>query len=83
MPKEVFDKLTHATLSPTAMCLQLADQSLRYSAEIAEDIPVKIWNFLVSVDFVVLDMETDIKTPLILGRPFLSTEGRTLMLEPE
>jgi hypothetical protein len=25
------------------------------------------------VDFVVLDMQEDIKTPLILGRPFLST----------
>ena len=73
MPKEVFVKLTHAMLSPTAMCLQLADQSLRYPMGIAEDILVKIQNFVVPVDFVVLDMETDVKTPLILGRPFLST----------
>ena len=73
MPKEVFDKLTHGMLSPTAMCLQLADQSLRYPAGIAEDIPVRIWNFFVPVDFVVLDMEIDSKTSLILGRPFLST----------
>ena len=42
MPKVVFDKLTHAVLSPTAMCLQLADQSVRYPVGIAEDIPVKI-----------------------------------------
>jgi hypothetical protein len=34
---------------------------------------VKIKNFLVLVDFVVLDMQEDMKTPLILGRPFLST----------
>ena len=34
---------------------------------------MKIRNFLVPVDFVVLDMELDNKTPLILGRPFLST----------
>ena len=67
MPKEVFDKLIHTTLSPTAMCLQLADQSLRYPTGIAEDIPVKIRNFLVPVDFVELDMETDARTPLILG----------------
>ena len=60
-------------LSPTAMCLQLADQSLRYPAGIAEDIPVRIRNFLVPIDFVVLDMETDVKTLLILGPPFLST----------
>ncbi|WVZ49118.1 hypothetical protein U9M48_000499 [Paspalum notatum var. saurae] len=66
MPKVVFDKLTHATLAPTAMCLQLADQSIRYPVGIAEDIPVKIRNFVVSVDYMVLDMEIDSKTPLIL-----------------
>ena len=55
------------------MCLQLADQSVRYPAGIAKNISVKIQNFLVHVDFVVLDMQEDMKTPLILGRPFLST----------
>ena len=40
---------------------------------IAENIPVKIRNFFVPVNFVVLDMEVDSKTPLILGRPFLCT----------
>ncbi|WVZ83371.1 hypothetical protein U9M48_030529 [Paspalum notatum var. saurae] len=73
MPKVVFDKLTHATLAPTAMCLQLANQSIRYPVGIAQDIPVKIRNFLIPVDFVVLNMEIYSKTPLILGRPFLST----------
>ena len=38
MPKVVFDKLTHVVLSPTTMCLQLADQSIRYPVGIAEDI---------------------------------------------
>ncbi|XP_039833124.1 uncharacterized protein LOC120693998 [Panicum virgatum] len=70
MPKVVFDKIMHATLAPTAMCLQLADQSIRYPVRIAEDIPIKIRNFLIPVDFVVLDMEIDSKTPLVLGRPF-------------
>ena len=55
------------------MCLQLMDQSVRYPAGIAENIPVKICNFYIPVDFVVLDVEVDSKTPLILGRPFLST----------
>ena len=54
------------------MCLQLADQSIQHPAGIAEDIPVKIRNFFVPVDFFILDMEVDTKTPLILGRPFLS-----------
>jgi len=34
---------------------------------------VKIRNFFIPIDFIVLDMEVDAKTPLILGRPFLST----------
>ena len=54
------------------MCLQLADQSIHHPAGITEDIPVKIWNFFVPVDFVILDMEVDTMIPLILGRPFLS-----------
>jgi hypothetical protein len=34
---------------------------------------VKIREFFVPVDFVVLDMQPDSKVSLILGRPFLST----------
>jgi hypothetical protein len=72
MPKVVYDKLNHHALAHTTMCLQLADQTVRYPAGIAENILVKIWNFFIPVDFVVLDMEVDAKTPLILSRPFLS-----------
>ena len=73
MPKVVYDKLNYYMLAPTAMCLQLADQTVRYPAGFAENVTVKIRNFFIPVDFVVLDMEVDAKTPLILGRPFLST----------
>ena len=55
------------------MCLQLVDQTVRYPAGIAENIPVKIRNFFIPVDFIVLDMEVAAKMLLILGRPFLST----------
>jgi hypothetical protein len=58
---------------PTSMCLQLADQSVRYPTGITENILVKIKNFFVPVNFVVLDMQEEMKTPLILRRPFLST----------
>ena len=69
----IYDKLNYHELAPSAMCLQLADQTVHYPTGIAENVPVKIRNFFISVDFVVLDMEVDAKTPLILGRPFLST----------
>ena len=73
MPKVVYDKLNHHALAPTAMCLQLADQTVRYPAGIAKNIPVKIRNFFIPVDFIVLDMKVNDKMLLILGRPFLST----------
>jgi hypothetical protein len=55
------------------MCLQLADQSVHYPSGIAENVLVKIREFLVPVDFMVLDMHLDSRVSLILKRPFLST----------
>jgi hypothetical protein len=40
---------------------------------IAENIPIKIRDFFVPVDFMVLDMQSDLKVSLILRRPFLNT----------
>jgi hypothetical protein len=45
---------------------------------IAEDIPVRIRNSFVPVDFVVLEMDVCHQIPLNLGRPFLSTTGATI-----
>ena len=59
MPKVVYDKLNYHELAPIAMCLQLADQTIRYPAGIAENVPVKIRNFFIPIDFVVV-------TPLVL-----------------
>jgi hypothetical protein len=42
MPATVYHKLDHSALEPTSMCLQLADQSVRYPLGIADNIPVKI-----------------------------------------
>jgi hypothetical protein len=50
----------------------MADSTVRYPAGIAEDIPIKIRDCYVPVDFVVLDMEVTKELTLILGWPFLS-----------
>ena len=78
MPKVIYDQLDHDSLVPTSMHLLLADQSIRRPVGIAEDIPVKIRNSFVPVDFVVLEMDVCHQTPLILGRPFLSTAGANI-----
>ena len=75
MPKVAFDKLNLMHLTPTLMHLQLADSSVRYPEGIAEDVPIRVRDYFIPVDFVVLDMEISKETPLILGRPFLSTTG--------
>jgi hypothetical protein len=63
MPKKVFDKLNYSMLMSTSIWLQLASQSVRYPAGIAVNILVKIRNFFVLVDFVVLDMHEDTPHP--------------------
>jgi hypothetical protein len=57
------------------MHLQLDNSLARYPEGIAEDVPVRVRNYFIPVNFVVLDMEISKETLLILGRPFLSTAG--------
>ena len=57
MPKAVFDQLNYTKLTPTPMQLQQADSSIRHPEEIAEDVPVRVRDYFVPIDFVVLDMD--------------------------
>jgi len=71
MPKVTFEKLSYPTLSPTTMCVQLADSTVRYPEGVVENLMVKVRNTFILVNFVALDMEGDLGIPLILGHPFL------------
>jgi hypothetical protein len=72
IPNVIYDQLNHDSLVPTSLDLQLPDQSIQCPVGIAEDIPMRIMNSFVHVDFVVLKMDVCHQIPLILGRPFLS-----------
>ncbi|KAL0411051.1 UNVERIFIED_CONTAM: hypothetical protein Slati_3694800 [Sesamum latifolium] len=72
MPYYIFEKLGMHELTPTIITLQLANRSIKYPRGIVEDVLVKVGNFIIPVDFIVLDME-DVNMPLILGRTFLAT----------
>jgi hypothetical protein len=78
MPKVIYDQLNHDSLVPTSTHLQLVDQSIQHPVGIAEDIPVRIRNSFIPVDFVALKMDVCRQIPLILGRPFLSTARATI-----
>ncbi|XP_042443964.1 uncharacterized protein LOC122029071 [Zingiber officinale] len=68
-------KLGFQNIELTTMALQLADHSCRYPIGIVEDVPVEVGGCIVPIDFIILDMEEDLKIPIILGRPFLATAG--------
>jgi hypothetical protein len=78
IPKVIYDQLNHDSLVPTSLHLQLVDQSIWHPVGIVEDIPVRINNSFVPMDFVVLKIDVYRQILLILGRPFLSTTGATI-----
>jgi hypothetical protein len=78
MPKVIYDQLNHDSLVPTSMHLQPMDQSIRRPVGIMEDIPMRIRDSFIPVDFVLLEMDVYRQITLILGRPFLSTVRATI-----
>ena len=71
MPMVIYEKLLYPALSPTYMCVQLADSTIWYPEGIAKNILVHVRDSFILADFVVMDIEGDLKIELILGRPFL------------
>ncbi|RXH99934.1 hypothetical protein DVH24_030425 [Malus domestica] len=54
-------------MKSTSISLQLADRSITYPRGIIEDVLVRVDQFLLPGDFLVLDMEEDREIPIILG----------------
>jgi len=48
----------------------MADQSLRFQEGVVKDVMVRIQEQYKPTDFLVLDMQGDDESPIILGRPF-------------
>ncbi|GJV11264.1 putative reverse transcriptase domain-containing protein [Tanacetum coccineum] len=73
MPLVTYLNLGLGELVHTKLTVELADKTVKYSKGIAENVLVGIGKFTFPIDFIILDMPKDVKVPLILGRPFLST----------
>ncbi|XP_058784032.1 uncharacterized protein LOC131658793 [Vicia villosa] len=73
IPLSLVKRLGNIELKSTRMTLQLADKSTTHPIGIVEDLLVKVDKFFFPVDFVVIEMEEDYDTPLIIGRPFMKT----------
>ncbi|GKA77355.1 hypothetical protein Tco_0783816 [Tanacetum coccineum] len=73
MPLSTYLNLELGELAHTRLTVELAYRTVKYPKGIAENMLVRTGKFTFPVDFIILDMSEDIKVPLILGRPFLST----------
>ncbi|GKB72192.1 hypothetical protein Tco_0933604 [Tanacetum coccineum] len=73
MPLSTYLNLGLGELAHTKLTVELADRIVKYPKGIAENVLVGISKFVFPIDFIILDMPKDIKVPLILGKPFLST----------
>nr|GEW95527.1 reverse transcriptase domain-containing protein [Tanacetum cinerariifolium] len=68
------DALVHMPkFAPIKMVLELAYRTISKPTGVAENVFVKVGKFYFPTDFVVLDFIANLRVPLILGRPFLST----------
>ncbi|GJX23157.1 reverse transcriptase domain-containing protein [Tanacetum coccineum] len=67
MPLSTYLNLGLCKLAHTRLTVELADRTMKYPKEIAENVLVGIGKFTFPIDFIILD------SALILGRPFLST----------
>jgi len=75
MPLSLCEKLELGELRPTTISLLLTNRFVRYPMGILEDVLIKVGDLYAPVDFVILEMKEDTRTPIILGRPFLATAG--------
>ncbi|GJU01922.1 putative reverse transcriptase domain-containing protein [Tanacetum coccineum] len=73
MPLSTSLNLGLGELDHAKLIVELADRTVKYPKRIAKNVLVGIGKFVFPVDFIILDIPKDIKVPLILERPFLST----------
>ena len=67
MPFSMCEKLDLGEMRPTSISLQLANRSMKYPMGVLEDVPIKVGDLHVSVDFVIFEMKEDMRTLSFLG----------------
>ncbi|GJS22952.1 hypothetical protein Tco_0451584 [Tanacetum coccineum] len=73
MSSSTYTNIGLAELAHTKLTVELANRTVKHPKGITENVLVRIGKFIFPVDFIILDMPEDVKVPLILKRPFLST----------
>jgi hypothetical protein len=78
MPKLVYDYLDEDPLVPTSQWLQLVDCIVVQPYGIAENVLIEFQDSSTLVDFMVMDMDPDQQTSIILGKPLLKSVRATI-----
>lgn len=76
MPKTIYASLNLGPLKETSIIIQLADRTNAYPEGLVEDVLVQVNELIFPADFYILDMGDERSlnpSPILLGRPFLST----------
>nr|XP_027122312.1 uncharacterized protein LOC113739281 [Coffea arabica] len=76
MPKIIYTSLNLGPLKGTGIIIQLADRTNAYPEGLVEDVLVQVNELVFPIDFYILDMGDERAlnpSPILLGRPFLST----------
>ncbi|GJV96134.1 reverse transcriptase domain-containing protein [Tanacetum coccineum] len=73
MPLSVWKELGLPELISTQMTLELANRDICTLKGIARHVFIPVGKFTFPADFVIVNYESDLRVPLILGRPFLQT----------
>jgi len=75
MPLSIAKRLGFTQYKSCNISLILADRTVRIPHGLLENLPIRIRAVEIPTDFVVLEMDEELKDPLILWRPFLATAG--------
>ncbi|RYR14336.1 hypothetical protein Ahy_B04g070885 isoform A [Arachis hypogaea] len=65
----------------TDVIIQLADKTQKQAEGVVENVLVKVGDYYLPTDFVIVDMEESYLHPIILGRPFLATTRALIDVE--
>ncbi|XP_027166713.1 uncharacterized protein LOC113766757 [Coffea eugenioides] len=81
MPKTIYVSLNLGPLTETAIIIQLVDRTNAYPERLVEDVLVQVNELVFPADFYILGMGDEKllnPSPILLGRPFLSTARTTI-----
>ncbi|GJX33783.1 zinc knuckle CX2CX4HX4C containing protein [Tanacetum coccineum] len=73
MPFSMYKRLGIGKLETIKMNLELADNSKCILKGIVRDLLIKIYKFILPIDFIILYVLEGFRMPIILGRPLLTT----------